>query len=145
MLVGQFREMAVLNDGDITGGVFNTSAYRERGKAKLSSFKEAWEKMLLMPPPDLVPMWDQIEDSGDLCGFMVTTKNLTNWRIASHGSLRLNEQMLTKRHSSLSSCTSAKFTQRNGVHAVRLPKNTEGSAEKSGAEMCRGIAERWLL
>ena len=34
----------------------------------------------------------------------------------------------------LSSCTSAKFTQRNVVHAVRLPKNTEGCAEKSGAK-----------
>ena len=91
MLLGQFREIAVLIDADITGGVFNTSAYRERGKAKLSSLKEAWEETLLMPPPDLVPSWDQIEDSGDWCGFTVTTKNLTNWRKARHGSPQLNK------------------------------------------------------
>ena len=50
----------------------NTSAYRERGKAKLSSIEEVWEEMLLIPPPDLVPLWDQMQDSGDCCGFMVT-------------------------------------------------------------------------
>ena len=51
MLLGQFREVAELNDADITGGDFNTSACRACGKAKLSSIEEAWEETLLIPPP----------------------------------------------------------------------------------------------
>ena len=54
-LLGQVMEIA-LNDGIMGEGDFNTSACRERGKAKLSSIEEAWEKMLLILPPDLVPM-----------------------------------------------------------------------------------------
>ena len=38
-------------------GDLNTSAYYERGKAKMSSIDEIWEDTLLISPPDLVPMW----------------------------------------------------------------------------------------
>ena len=44
---------------DIIGSDFNTSAYRERGKAKLRSTEDAWGEMLLILPPDLVPMWSE--------------------------------------------------------------------------------------
>ena len=61
----QFREIAKPNDVDIIGGDFTTSAFRERGQAKLGSIEEAWEETLLIPPPDLVSMWGQIGDPGD--------------------------------------------------------------------------------
>ena len=46
-LLGQFREVAELNDEDIVGCDFNTSAHRERGKVKLTSSAEAREEVLL--------------------------------------------------------------------------------------------------
>ena len=36
MLLCQFREITELNDVGIMGGDFDTSAYRERGKAELN-------------------------------------------------------------------------------------------------------------
>ena len=71
----------------------NTSAYRERGKAKLGSTEEAWKETLPIPPPDLVPMWEQIEDSGECCGYTLT-KNVANWRVAKHGSLQLDKEKM---------------------------------------------------
>ena len=53
MLLCQFREIAELSDVDIIGGDVNTSAHRERGKAKLRSIEEAWEETLRILPPDL--------------------------------------------------------------------------------------------
>ena len=76
---------------------FNTSAYRERGKAKLSSIEEAWGETLVIPPPDLVPMWSQNEDTGDFCGFVVTARNVRNWLVAMHGSHRLNQEKMQMR------------------------------------------------
>ena len=75
-LLGQFKENAELNLVDIIGSDFNTSAYRERGKAKVSSIEEASEETQLIPPPDLVPMWSQMADSGDCGGFILTKKNV---------------------------------------------------------------------
>ena len=69
LLSAQFRKIAALNGVDVIEGDFDTCACRERGKAKLSSVEEAWMTTLLSPPPDLVPMWGQNEDSGDCCGF----------------------------------------------------------------------------
>ena len=54
MLLGQFKEIAALNDADIIGGDFNASTYREREKAKLNSIEEASEETLLIPAPDLI-------------------------------------------------------------------------------------------
>ena len=76
------------------GADFNTSACRERGKAKLTSIEEACENMLLIPPPDLVAMWGQMEDSEDCCGFIATKRNATHWQVARHGSLQLNTEKL---------------------------------------------------
>ena len=56
MLWSQFTEVAELNDVDIIGGDFSTSAHRERGKEKLRSIEELREETLLIAPPDLVPM-----------------------------------------------------------------------------------------
>ena len=61
--LGQFRRITGRNDVDIIGGDFNISAHRERGQAMVSSIEEAWGEALLIPPPDLVPVWGQIEDS----------------------------------------------------------------------------------
>ena len=44
------------NDADIIAGDFNSSAYRDRGKAGVSSIEETWETTPLIPPPDVVPM-----------------------------------------------------------------------------------------
>ena len=94
-LLSQLRENTERNDADtIVGGDFNTSTYRERGKAKVSSIKDAWEETLLTPPPDFVPMWGQIEDSGDCCGFIPTIKNVANCRVAKHGSLQLGKEKM---------------------------------------------------
>ena len=76
----------------IIGGDLNTSAPCECGKAKVSSIEEAWEETLLIPPPDLVPMWSQMKDSGGCCGFRRTKKNVTNWRVAKHGSLQFTKE-----------------------------------------------------
>ena len=45
------------------------SAFRERDK----SYDEKWETTRLVPPFDFVPMWGSMDDSGDCCGFIVTT------------------------------------------------------------------------
>ena len=76
MLLGKFKETAGLNDVDRIGGDSHTSAYREGGKSKLSSIEDVWGTTLLIPPPDLVPMWGQIEDSAVCCGFMVQREML---------------------------------------------------------------------
>ena len=41
----------------------------------MSSIEEAWEETSLIPPPDVVPMWGQTEDSGDRCGFTPTKRS----------------------------------------------------------------------
>ena len=41
--ISQPRKVAEENYADIVVGDFNTSAYRECGKAKMSSIEEAWE------------------------------------------------------------------------------------------------------
>ena len=56
MLLGQFREVAELNDVDTIGRDFGNSAYRERGKSNQSSIEEAWGTTFLILPPDLAPM-----------------------------------------------------------------------------------------
>ena len=53
--LGQFRQIAEVNDVDIIRGDFNTSAHRERGKSKLSSIEDVWSTTLLPFPPELVP------------------------------------------------------------------------------------------
>ena len=58
ILLGQFRETAEVNDVDTIGGDLNMSAHRERGTSRPSSIEEAWETTHLIPPRDLVPMWD---------------------------------------------------------------------------------------
>ena len=80
--MGQLRRVIEKNVADIIAGDFNTATYRERGKAKVSSIEETWEETLLIPPLDLVPMWGQMNDSGDCCGFISTRNNVPNWRFA---------------------------------------------------------------
>ena len=58
--MGQFRQIAELNDADIAGGDLNMSPDRARGQPKLRSTEEAWRTTLLIPPPDLVPKWDRL-------------------------------------------------------------------------------------
>ena len=42
-----------------------------------TSIEEAWAETLLIPPPDSVPMWGEMEDSGS-CGFIPTKQNGSN-------------------------------------------------------------------
>ena len=69
---------------------------RARGQPKLRSTEEAWRTTLLIPPPDLVPKWGQIEDSGDCCGFTVTTRNVTHWCVVMHEGLQSNRNAANK-------------------------------------------------
>ena len=55
-LLGQLRKVAVEHDADIIAVDFNSSAYRDRGKVGVSLIEGTWEKTLLTPPPDVVPM-----------------------------------------------------------------------------------------
>ena len=55
--------------------------------------EETREKTLLIPPPDVVPMWCQLKESGDYCGFMITKKSEPSWRVANHGSFQLNKDL----------------------------------------------------
>ena len=73
-------------------GGFNTSAYRERGKSKMSSIEETLEETLLILPPDVVPMWGQMEDTVDCRGFVLRTRNVPNWPVARHGSLQTEDE-----------------------------------------------------
>ena len=63
----QLRKDTDKNNVDTIAGDFNT---RERGKAEMSSIEETWEAAFPSPPPDVVPMWGQMEDSGDCCGLI---------------------------------------------------------------------------
>ena len=81
-------------DADIIAGDFNSSACRDRGKAGVSSIEETWEKTLLIPPPDVVPMWGQGKESGDCCSFTTTMKSEPSWRVARHGSFQLNRNKM---------------------------------------------------
>ena len=130
-LQGQLRETAEIHDVTIIGGDLNPCAYRERGKAKLSSVEEARVETLLIPPPDVVPMWGHIEESEDCCGITVTTTNATNWTVATHGSLQLNNEKLQRRATDQGAHLPAfmhlcEIHTAERVRAVRLPKNTEG-------------------
>ena len=89
--MGQLRKVAVENDADIFAGDFNSSAYPDRGKARVSLIEETWEKTLLIPPPDVVPMWCQMKESGDCCGFTMTKKSEPRLRVARHGSFQFNK------------------------------------------------------
>ena len=60
LLLGQLRHVAELND------------CWDNGKAKLSFFEDMWDKTLRNLPPDFIPMWGQMEDSGDRCGSTFT-------------------------------------------------------------------------
>ena len=61
-LLGQLRKVAQEKYADNVAGDFNSSAHRERGKAGVSLTEETWEETLLIPPPDLVSMRDQMEE-----------------------------------------------------------------------------------
>ena len=93
-LLGQLRRVAEENYADILARDFITSAYRENGKAKMSSIEEVWEETLVISPSDVVPMWGQTKESGDRCGFKITKNSEPSWRVARHGSLQLNKDKM---------------------------------------------------
>ena len=74
-------------NADIIAGDLNTSACRERGKAKVNSIAEAW---------DWVQMWGQMEDSGGCCSNILSKKNVRNERVARHGSLQNKDELQTR-------------------------------------------------
>ena len=93
---------------------------------KMGSIEGAREEMLLIPPPDVVPMWGQMEDC---CGCIQTQKNVTNWRVARHGSLQLDKEQVqireTDQAAHLPVCIHLCETrvQQKAALAVRLPNN----------------------
>ena len=58
----------------------------------MSSIEETLEETLLIPPPDVVPMWGQMEDTVDCRGFVLRTRNVPNWPVARHGSLQTEDE-----------------------------------------------------
>ena len=56
--------------------------------------EEVWEETLLILPPDVVPMWDQMKISGDVCGSIITQNREPSWRVAKHGSFQLNRDKM---------------------------------------------------
>ena len=58
----------------------------------MSSIEETWEETLVIRPLDVIPMWSQMEDSGDCSGFILTTRNVSNCRVARDGSLQMEEE-----------------------------------------------------
>ena len=62
-LLGQLRKVVVEHDADIMAGDFNSRACRDRGKVGVSLIEGTWEKTLLFPPPDVVPVWGQMKES----------------------------------------------------------------------------------
>ena len=100
-----------------------TSTPRPAGNAERpqpSSFEETWEETLLIPPLDFVPMWGQTE-SGDCCGFIVPKWSEQSGRVAKHGTFQLNRDKMQIKET------------KQAAH-VRMPKSTERSTEKNGAE-----------
>ena len=67
---------AVRTSTDIIAGDFNSAAYRELGKAPAISIETTRADSLLVPLPDLVPIWTQLKDSGDCCGFIITKERV---------------------------------------------------------------------
>ena len=68
-----------------------------------------------------------------------TTRNVTNWRIASHESLQLNTDKLQIQENDKAAhlplfMQLCEIHLSNEVHAVRLPKSAGRSEEKRGAE-----------
>ena len=78
-------------------------------------------------------MCGQIEDSGFCCGYTVTTRIVTDWRVARLGSLQRNTEKMQIRVTDQGAHLPI-FVHLCEMQAVRLPKNTEGSAEMRGAE-----------
>ena len=93
------------------------------------------------------------EGLGDCCGFILTHRNVTNWRVAKHGSPQNKDELLTKAAQltkrremevfsliekrfkfAPSTFTSARHAQQKGTREVRPPNNTEENVEKKGAE-----------
>ena len=93
---------------------------------------------LLLPPLGLAPMWAQMEDSTECCGFIRTMKSVTNWRVVKHGSLQIDRgKMQNKGSGPRGALATVKLTQRNGTREVRLPSNTKRSAEEGRREKRR--------
>ena len=123
-------------------GDFISSAFRERGKAGVSSIEVTWEKTLVILPPDLVPMWGQMEESGDCCGFIQKKSGELKWRVARHGRFQLNKGKMQIKETDLaahllSSSTSVNHAQKKkkkGAHAVRPPSSTDNSGTERRRE-----------
>ena len=95
MFLCQFKEIAELNDVEIIGVTLSTSANRKRGKSKLSSIEETWE---------------------DCCGFVPRGAKLAccqAWKSPTQQRKSTNKGERPRGALTLSSCASAKFTQRN--------------------------------
>ena len=60
----------------------------------MSSVEEAWEKTLLIPPPDVVPMWGETKEPEDCCGFSKTIKSEPSRRVARQGTFQLNNDKM---------------------------------------------------
>ena len=97
----------------------------------MSSIEEAWEEMLI-PPPDVVPMWGQVEDSGDCGGFTLTKKNAPNWHVSRHGSLQMEAEMQTRADKEAPKWR----VSRHGSLQLNKEKMQIKGSEPSGASLC---------
>ena len=106
----------------------------------MSPFEVTWEKTLLILPPD-VPMWGQMEESGDCCGFIQKKSGELKWRVARHGRFQLNKDKMQIKETDLSAhlpvyihlCES-RAKKKKGAHAVRPPSSTENNGTERRRE-----------
>ena len=69
-----------------------TSIQRPSGNAerRVSKIEEAWAEALLRSPSGDVPMWGQMEETDDCCGFVTAKQEVPSLRVAWHGSYQVN-------------------------------------------------------
>ena len=56
----------------------------------MSCIEEAWAEALLRLPSGDVPMWGQMEETDDWCGFVIAKQEVPSLRVAWHGSCEVN-------------------------------------------------------
>ena len=107
----------------------------------MSPFEVTWEKTLLILPPD-VPMWGQMEESGDCCGFIQKKSGELKWRVARHAKFQLNKDKMQIKETDPAArlpvyihlCESRAEKKKKGAHAVRPPSSTENSGTERRRE-----------
>ena len=142
-LLCELKGLADKHEADLITGDFKMAAYRGHGKP--SSIEEAWGRgqgrweTRLLALPEVVPKWGQIQETGDCCGFIRTTKNKEEAEYCTGtGAYKQRKAFLRnkliKQHTSPCSCTASARSAASGA-------TTPQSAAKENARR-RGRGRR---